>query len=415
MATLYYLLTQTNKKVILIEKDQVASGATGNNAGMVAAHIEKPIAELIDEFGLEKTRQTYYEIDRSWDLLQNILNNIDQKDNFIPVSQAALGLATVENLLYALKQEELHDSIGRSKWTYTVIDDESIKQQIPPEYLHNITFVSKESILSALRLQTGKYVAAAIPGSRFRSGRINGAKFCCKIISWLQQKLPERFAVHENTEIKQVEVSADFVVLHHEHGQVKVADVILCTNAYKDFHIVDQASQQRITKLNDAITVREGYLSAYIDAKSNSEIYAVGFFDNDGTYENVPYFYMSYGPVPTQLDTNMVLIGGPEYDLPWPCPETLIKDHTMASYAVNIEFIKHSINSTINSVDYFWRGIMGYTNNGLRWVGQDPAYAHLWYNLGCNGIGILQALAGGEKIADLMQGKTFPPSLFDPT
>jgi len=67
------------------------------------------------------------------------------------------------------------------------------------------------------------------------------------------------------------------------------------------------------------------------------------------------------------------------------------------------------------NMDYFWGGIMGYTANGLRWVGKDPDHSHLWYNLGCNGIGIVPAVAGAEKIADIFNGKELFPSIFDPS
>lgn len=38
---------------------------------------------------------------------------------------------------------------------------------------------------------------------------------------------------------------------------------------------------------------------------------------------------------------------------------------------------------------YQWHGLMGYTHTGLRYIGQDPHTSHLWYNLGCNGVGIV--------------------------
>lgn len=38
---------------------------------------------------------------------------------------------------------------------------------------------------------------------------------------------------------------------------------------------------------------------------------------------------------------------------------------------------------------YQWHGLMGYTHTGIRYIGQDPNTHHLWYNLGCNGVGIV--------------------------
>ena len=36
------------------------------------------------------------------------------------------------------------------------------------------------------------------------------------------------------------------------------------------------------------------------------------------------------------------------------------------------------------------------------------------YNLGCNGVGFLQAIFGGHRIARLIAGEQLPPSIFDP-
>jgi len=46
-----------------------------------------------------------------------------------------------------------------------------------------------------------------------------------------------------------------------------------------------------------------------------------------------------------------------------------------------------------------WNGLMGYTSDGLRMVGPDPEVEGLWYNLGCNGVGLLSSLVAGRKVA----------------
>ncbi len=62
---------------------------------------------------------------------------------------------------------------------------------------------------------------------------------------------------------------------------------------------------------------------------------------------------------------------------------------------------------------FFWHGLMGYTADGIRLVGFEPTAHALMYNLGCNGIGIMPAIWGGKRIANLLNGDT-TKSLFDP-
>jgi len=37
--------------------------------------------------------------------------------------------------------------------------------------------------------------------------------------------------------------------------------------------------------------------------------------------------------------------------------------------------------------------------DGLRLVGPDPEMEGLWYNLGCNGVGLLPSLVSGRKMS----------------
>jgi glycine/D-amino acid oxidase-like deaminating enzyme len=64
--------------------------------------------------------------------------------------------------------------------------------------------------------------------------------------------------------------------------------------------------------------------------------------------------------------------------------------------------------------DHRWQGLMGYTRTGVRAVGQDPGLPSLFYDLGCNGIGLLSAVAGAKRLADKLNGQDTDPSMFDP-
>lgn len=53
VVTAFFTLRDTNKTVILLEADKIAHGATGHNAGQLASYFERPLWELVEEFGLE--------------------------------------------------------------------------------------------------------------------------------------------------------------------------------------------------------------------------------------------------------------------------------------------------------------------------------------------------------------------------
>ena len=64
--------------------------------------------------------------------------------------------------------------------------------------------------------------------------------------------------------------------------------------------------------------------------------------------------------------------------------------------------------------DFQWHGLMGYNDGGVRVVGVHPRHPRLHYNLGCNGVGFLPSIYGGERIAHSLAGTQLGPSIFDP-
>jgi hypothetical protein len=56
---------------------------------------------------------------------------------------------------------------------------------------------------------------------------------------------------------------------------------------------------------------------------------------------------------------------------------------------------------------------MGYTKNGIRFIGPEPKNNVLLYNLGCNGVGILPSIYGGKKISRHLAGESVEKSIFD--
>jgi glycine/D-amino acid oxidase-like deaminating enzyme len=57
---------------------------------------------------------------------------------------------------------------------------------------------------------------------------------------------------------------------------------------------------------------------------------------------------------------------------------------------------------------------MGYNDSGTRVVGAHPRHQRLLYNLGCNGVGFLPSICGGQRLGQLLAGEPPAPSVFDP-
>lgn len=233
--------------------------------------------------------------------------------------------------------------------------------------------------------------------SPFKAKRTNSAKFCYKVSEYLKEKFPDRFSVYEHTDITRINLYKNHSILEHAHGKVTSQDIILCTNGYKNFSIWDHINEKPFTKLQESITPRIGYLAAFPDP--SSERYALAFSNEQRPFEKVPFWYFSHAPHANHDLNHSCVIGGPEFNLAeW--------EENKLEFNLNLikDFLKATFKEPPNTLPFFWlfwHGWMGYSSNGLRWVGADSEYPHLWYNLACNGIGIVPAIAGARRIAAL--------------
>ena len=52
VATAFFTLRDTARRVLLVERDRVGRGATGRNAGQLTTYFERPLCDIADEFGV---------------------------------------------------------------------------------------------------------------------------------------------------------------------------------------------------------------------------------------------------------------------------------------------------------------------------------------------------------------------------
>lgn len=398
VATLYYLLTSTQKNVVLLEKNRIASGTTGHNAGLAVVHIEKSMTELVQMLGKEATQALYGELDEAWDELHAIHDEIGLKDNLLSFPYAANGFNSLPQFVEFVKATLIRTecSRGQTQWRYLVSGE--LKAEIPEELSTVIEYVPHEEVLAVLKTIDTSYIATTMRIPPFPGKRMNSAKFCYQVLDYLKSKFAHRFSLYEQTYIARIDLYKNHVLLKHAHGEVNCDEVILCTNAYKDFSIWE--NDKPVTKLQDSITPRIGYLAAF--RGDSSERYALGFLNQQEAFNEIPFWYFSHAPHPNHNPEHACVIGGPEFDLEGSYSQEWVEAKGVLSLNLITHFLKKTFKQAPTAFPFFWHGWMGYTPDGLRWVGPDADHPRLWYNLACNGIGIVHAIAGGKKIATLM-------------
>jgi glycine/D-amino acid oxidase-like deaminating enzyme len=401
MATAYFLLRDTEKSVTLLEKDEVAHGATGNNGGQVVAAFETPLSELSKNFSYELISEGLNAINNAWDLLYSTIEEtgIDVEVQDVP---SYLGLS-IDGARFMLEDDQLRKRLGLPRVDILLAEDAAA--DVPKEFSSLFRRVPRKKLEEMLLTRDRSYDLALVG----RSGLMNTALFCEKLVSKILEEYPSRFKVYENTPVQKIEIGKETLLKTPNH-QLNAQKVVLCTNGYTDLEI-----EGKDGSLKWIIESVLGYMAGYLVEKDLQPTAAV-YFSQGESGRHSGYFYLSRRRYVEGPNRTLTCMGGPNHPLKKRekyRQEQARDDH---EYSRIDEFYRKNIIDVPleQRRDFSWNGLMGYTSNGIRLIGPDPAYPSLIYNLGCNGIGILPSIYGGKRIAQYINGEPLGPSIFDP-
>ncbi len=421
--TAYFILKNTNKQVLLIEGSRVAHGATGHNAGQIVFEFEREFSSLVQEYGLEMAASAERDVRGAWILLEELYQDAKLTT---PMSSfmGYNGFTRIDRLLVELKNNALRMEAGLQIFPVYVSETAKYLDKIPHEYKSLYNLVPHDDIISLLETKDKSYVAAISE----RKGCVNSAMLVEEIVGYLLSTYKGRFMLVEETPIQEVVLEKDLALLKGKEYSITADRVVLCTNGFSKFILTNNAGPDIDTQFHHMVRGNIGYMAGYLEELKHPPI-ALAYYDQRpedilGVYENDPlsqdpYFYLTRRPYEHEKNEkhNLICIGGPERKLD-ETSEYLSTEVYEDEVARKIDTFLHNTYShtPAETVDFKfkWHGLMGYTPNGIRLVGEEPKNRVLLYNLGCNGVGILTSIYGGKRISDIIGGITLPPSLFDP-
>lgn len=418
ISTAYFVLKNTAFNVTLFERDIVASGATGHNAGQVVSYFERHLSSIAREFGCSRAISGQKAIDGSWSLMKEICKNAQisvKLNEFIGYS----GCQSKEEILSYLQDLYIYKKSHKKTKPIFIAENKKTILKIDKKYEGLYEFIPQKKILSLLETNDPHYLAVVVQ----KKGSINSALFCSELCSYLVNLYPKRFTIFEKSKVEKIYLdknSASFSV-----GNYKIAckRIVLCTNGYTDFSIVNLLGKDVNKKFHKSISGLIGYMAAYQEMDKRKPT-AISYLPNTDlliqgrdALDFPPYFYVTRRPYKDSLrQQNLLCIGGPEhkispqmtYSQDDPYPENIREDID--------EFIHKTypfLKTTPVKLCYCWHGLMGYTPNSIRRIGPEPLNPVLMYNIGCNGVGILPSIYGGKRISEIIAGKRLRKSIFD--
>lgn len=414
VSTAFYLLKYTEKKVVLLEGYKLAHGATGHNAGQMVTYFERPFKEIVEEFGLELASQGYRDVASAWELLEEMYTDA-QLDISMTRFLGCDGYATKEGLMERLEDDLLYRAAGIYTHPIEIWEEAPFLHEIPEKFHKHLVLVPKEEIELKLETFDPQYIAVGYE----QKGVMNSALFCQEIVSYLLAKYPDRFSLYEHAQVGKVVIHKDKVLLDVGTYVVEGEDVVLCTNGFENIEIFAPGGLAVNTRFHHSFHGVVGFMAGYLEPHTGVPV-ATNYFPPEvkGLTDNpgAPYFYVTRRSFEYEKRSkhNLVCVGGPDFALEKKVFYSRDLDFSESAKRKISDFVRHTYDKKEGlEYSFLWHGVMGYTKNMLRMVGYDPNCPRLYYNLGCNGVGLMPSIFGGYKVARQLGGEKFESSIFD--
>ena len=415
ISTAFFILRNTSNKVTLFEGNRIGHGATGHNAGQVTSYFERSFHELVDEFGLEKASEGQRSIEMAWELLDDMYTEADLDIPFSRFTGYA-GFSTFEQILSVSRNNVLRIKGGLAPIPLLVANNIESKDTIPAEFAGLYTLVPQSEILDKLETSNPNFIALA----ETQKGVINSALFTEEVALYLLSKYKDRFSIFENTKIPKVVLKDDHAILDAERHVVTAKRVVLCTNGFDNIKIFETSGLEIDTGFHHSVHGVIGRMFGYIKEISKPPTAISYYVGPQWGFDDLqdPYFYLTRRVYEHDENKhNLTCLGGPQQVV-----LSRAEYHQELEWEEEVDGATDKFLHTLYSLEparkinyaFHWHGLMGYTPNGVRLVGVEPRNHVLLYNLGCNGVGILPSIFGGDRISKIVNGEKLSPSIFDP-
>ncbi len=351
LSTAYWLNQEDpNLKVVVLEKGQMGTGATGRNAGFITCGSVEHFNRMVTKHGEKTALEIWQFAEHNMALLKS---EILSKN--VPVTsfqqRGAFSLAASQSEYDELKQ------VSRLMASHS----------IPVEELDE----------AAVRARLG--AEGFVGGIKYlRDGEANPIELLRSIGS------QSSFQLYENCEVQGVDVEGGDRIVRTNDVEVTCTLVIYCCNGYSA--AVDNYFEDKVYPTRGQVMVLE----------------PVAPFMEGPCYAN---FYLDYF---RQLQDGSLLIGGfrqLESDT-----EKGFSDHTTEKIqeALHSFVRQHLPQYQKAKVSHRWAGVMGFSSDGEPMIGSLPTDSQIYFGAGFTGHGIGMAFHTAKTLVDLIFDRPIP-------
>jgi glycine/D-amino acid oxidase-like deaminating enzyme len=399
VATAFFVLRETPKSVVLVERDCVARGASGRNAGQLTSYFERPLTEIAEEYGVKMAVEAQ--------------RGIEDAHHLLDLMAAEAGASVrVERFTGHMGINLIRRRGGIEPKPCKVSEDATFLGELPADFDGLYTVVPQATVRELLEIGDDRYVAAVSN----LAGCANSGLLAQQVLAHLQHRYADRFSFFDRTNAHRIVVGDDRAVVDGGGFKLIADHVVLCTNGFVDHRVEDSSGALVRLAADQQITGRVAYMTAFVEPQPRSPA-AMSYIRNDIIGGDKPYVYVTRRTYDRAQDTvTLTCMGGPEYPFHESVydPDSLFPCGMLAAMDDEVRPFAQPARSAGKPYDFQWHGLMGYNDSGIRVVGAHRQQPRLLYNLGCNGVGFLPSIYGGHRLSRLLAGDELAPTIFDP-
>jgi glycine/D-amino acid oxidase-like deaminating enzyme len=389
MSTAFYLLKETELSVILLERDRIGQGSSARNGGQGVAAIERSFADMLGTMDGSTIASMLNDMESGYMRLRDICLEVGYSAG--PIETVVWsGLSSMREVDNALEEMSLRMRYGAPVREITLANEILSEVEIPSEMNERTVSQSHSSLQELLQTKESYIAAYPTPVSLINSGRL-----CLAIDSYLAMRYEGRYKLYEGSPVTRIDLDASPRVWVGE-ASIVCKQVVLCTNGYPLPELIAKRTPMVKKSLRRFVASMLGY-----ERQDRQMPGAFIYFHEEGDPLEEPYFYITRRPYSVTGD-DLLVVGGPQTTISGEIDHQ--EEYPEGVYDRIDGFMSRSNPEELDGASMCWNGLMGYTEDGLRLVGPDPDVPGLWYNLGCNGVGLLPSVVGGKKLAGLLNG-----------
>jgi glycine/D-amino acid oxidase-like deaminating enzyme len=256
VATTFFILRETSNNVLLIERDRVARGASGRNAGQLTTYFERPLCEIADEFGVERAVEAQRGFDGAHDLLDLM---IAETGATVRVERFAghMGMFNLHHVQVHLRNNLIRREGGWRPEACVVSEAAEFRDALAADFEPLYEIVPQARVRELLEIDDDRYCAVLSD----LKGCANSGLLCQQVVAYLQRRYAGRFRFVDRTDVARVAVGEDAVTLEAGGHRVTAGHAVLCTNGFVDHSVLDAAGSPVRLAADQEITGRVAYMT----------------------------------------------------------------------------------------------------------------------------------------------------------